>query len=144
MLKERPPKYDRPISSEDALMRKDEFLRLKNEVQYIGNPEHKESSGHDLGCIPPSQPKREKTKCDRVGIFEKRKAIALLCAGFRKGLVSPNELGQKWPRRVWAVTENGEVLEARYSGNGQYHGFPVLDDAALEHIIKKRWNQTNE
>jgi hypothetical protein len=65
--------------------------------------------------------------------------LRLLHSAFDKGIVSPTEQGKKWPKRVWAVSDNGEVLEGRHTGNGEYHGFPVLDDSAIVKIVKGLW-----
>jgi hypothetical protein len=140
----RPRKYDRPISVEEARSCREELLTLKERAKYIGNAEHKKSAHHDFGCTPKSQLKRGKTCCDAVNIFELKTAISLLRQGFEKGLVSPSEPGNEWPKRVWAVSKNGEVLEGRHSGGGQYHGFPVLDNSAIETIIRQRWNMPDE
>ena len=140
----RPPKYDRPISMEEALSRGEELLALKERVKYIGDAAHKKNANHDFDCTPKAQWKRRKTCCDAVNIFQLKTAISLLHQAFEKGLVSLAEPGKEWPKRVWAMSENGDVLEGRHSINGQYHGFPVLDDSAIETIIRQRWNMSNE
>lgn len=140
----RPQKFDRPVSVEHALEWKVELDILKEEARYIGDPEHKRNPGHDFDCEPLTHYKRGKTCCDEVNIFSIKTAQRFLREGFSRGFVSPPVPGTKWPKRVWAVTDQGDVLEARLSGNGQYHGFPVLDDSAIINIIKKRWELDNE
>jgi hypothetical protein len=51
----RPPKFDRPISVEEARKNRQYLTELKKTVHYIGDPEHKKSRNHDFGCTPPSQ-----------------------------------------------------------------------------------------
>jgi hypothetical protein len=135
----RPPKFDRPISIEEAQKSRQRFSELKKTVHYIGDPEHKKNPNHDFECIPLTHYKRGKTCCDDVNIFKIKTALYLLHLAFEKGLVSPAENSKEWPKRVWAVTENGKVLEGRHTGNGQYHGFPVLDDSAMVKIVNDRW-----
>lgn len=140
----RPPKYDRPIAIEEARTRREELLALQERAKYIGDAEHKKSANHDFACTPKAQWKRGKTCCDAVNVFQMKTAISLLRQAFEKGLVSPAEPGKEWPKRVWAMLDNGDVLEGRHSINGQYHGFPVLNDSAIETIIRQRWNMPDE
>lgn len=133
------PKFDRPISVDEAQQHSKQLAELKKKACYIGNPEHKKSPNHDFGCIPLAQHKREKTCCDEVNIFNIKIAISLLRKAFDKGLVSHPDQNKEWPRRVWAVTDSGEVVEGRLSGDGQYHGFPVLNDSPIVQIVKNRW-----
>lgn len=140
----RPPQFDRPIPIEEAQTCSPHLAELKKHVRYIGNPEHKKNPAHDFDCIPRTHYKRGKTCCDDVNIFRIKTALRLLHLAFDKGLVSPAEPGKEWPKRVWAVTDAGDVLEGRHTGNGQYHGFPVLDDSAIVKIVKDRWYSKNE
>jgi hypothetical protein len=50
--------------------------RAAKRVRYGGNPEHKANPG-DFELEPPSSPRPDKTLCDRTGIFERSKALAL-------------------------------------------------------------------
>jgi hypothetical protein len=137
----RPPKFDRPVSEEEALAKQAELAALMDSARYVGDPEHKQNANHDFGCVPPAHHKRGKTRCDAVNIFEKSTALRLLREGIAQGLVSPYDIGTRYPKRIWAVSDEGDVLEARHSGNGQYHGFPVLDNSAIVDIVKKRWKK---
>jgi hypothetical protein len=114
----------------------EEFAR---HARYGGNPEHKRDPG-DFGLDPPSFPRPGKTLCDVVGIHTRAAALALLRASFRKGLFSVQERSG-WPQNVWAVTEDGEPLEAQLEGEGVYHGYPMPQDDPFREDILARWNR---
>lgn len=54
---------------------KNNLKRLAAAAQYDGNPEHKENPG-DFNLSPPSKPRKDKSLCDGVKIFEKKKAYS--------------------------------------------------------------------
>jgi hypothetical protein len=109
-------------------------------ARYTGNPEHKRNPG-DFGLDPPSSPRPGKTLCDLVAIHTQAAALALLQAGLRKGLISAQERGG-WPQNVWAVTADGEPLEAQLAGDGIYHGYPMPQDDPFREDVLARWNQS--
>jgi len=117
-----------------------ELDQLAARVVYIGSPYHKRNPG-DFALMPPSQPRPDKTLCDGAGIFRKDEAQKLLAAGARKGTVSPFE-GDGFPKHIWAVTEAGIVLEAKYNneGPGNYHGYPLPGDDRFREAVLARWN----
>src|SRR5258708_5491016 len=93
---------------------------LAKHARYGGNSEHKRNPG-DFGLDPPSSPRPGKTLCDVARIHTRAAALALLRTGLRKGMLSVQERGG-WPQNVWAVTDDGEPLEAQLEGEGIYHG----------------------
>jgi|SRR5208283_2653486 len=106
---------------------------------YGGNPEHKRNPG-DFGLDPPSIPRLGKTLCDAVHVYKRAKALELLLAGFSKGLISVQSRGL-WPQNVWAVTDNGEPLEAQLEGEGRYHGYPMPEGDPLREEVLSRWER---
>jgi hypothetical protein len=114
----------------------EEFAR---HARYGGNPEHKRNPG-DFGLDPPSSPRPGKTLCDVVEIHNRATALALLRTGLRKGLFSVQERSG-WPQNVWAVTGDGEPLEAQLEGEGVYHGYPMPQDDPFREDVLARWNQ---
>jgi len=118
--------------------------RLASTVRYGGNPEHKRKPGN-FGLQPPACPRRHKTLCDEVGIFNRELALSLLQAGIRCGLVS--ELRYTgYPQNVWAVSAEGVPLEAQLenSANGTYHGYPMPEADPFRDIVAARWKATHE
>jgi hypothetical protein len=113
---------------------------LASKATYTGNPVHKRSPG-DYGLTPPASPRPGKTLCDGSGIFSRKVATEKLRLGIEKGLVSQG-YGGNWPQNVWAVADNGVVLEAMLEdGKGRYHGYPLQSADPLVQEIKKRWSQ---
>lgn len=113
---------------------------LEMRVSYGGNPEHKRNPG-DFGLTPPAAHCRsDKSLCDGVGILTRKAALKLLRAGIRQGLISAQERNG-WPQNVWAVTRNGEPLEAMLENaeQGCYHGYPMPQDDPFRVEILKRW-----
>jgi hypothetical protein len=107
------------------------------QLRYTGNPEHKRNPG-DFGLNPPAGPRPNKSLCDEVRIFNRAEALELLQAGFQKGTFSAQERGG-WPQNVWAVTENGEPLEAQLEGQGAYHGYPMPRSDPFREQVLERW-----
>jgi len=64
-----------------------DLKRWRHSVTYGGNPEHKRNPG-DFGLTPAASPRRDKTLCDGVNIFQRAVALKLLREGVRRGLVS--------------------------------------------------------
>lgn len=114
-------------------------LALAESVVYKGSPLHKRVPG-DFGLTPPSSPRPGKTLCDGVGIFKIQAAMELLRMGARKGLVS-RDADQGFPRYIWGVTEDGDVLEARCDDGtrGTYHGYPLEKHDPMAEVVMKRW-----
>jgi hypothetical protein len=112
---------------------------LANQARYGGNPEHKRNPG-DFGLDPPSSPRPGKTLCDVVQIHTRAAALALLRTGLTNGVFSVRERGG-WPQNVWAVTGEGEPLEAQLEGDGVYHGYPMPQDDPFRDVVLARWNQ---
>lgn len=112
---------------------------LAARVRYVGSPYHKRNPG-DFGLSPASQPRPDKTLCDGASIFTKSDAQRWLETGVKKGLISANEQNA-YPAYVWAVTDNGIVLEARLSGGqaGEYHGYPLFEADPFRQIVLRHW-----
>ncbi len=108
-------------------------------VRYGGNPEHKRNPG-DFCLDPPGSPRPGKTLCDAVRIDTRAAALALLRTGLRKGMFSVQERGG-WPQNVWAVTDDGEPLEAQMEADGVYHGYPMPQDDPFREDVLARWNR---
>ncbi len=47
-----------------------------------------------------------------------------------------------WPQNTWAVTDNGDPLEAMLenAGQGVYHGYPMPQDDPFRAEVPGRWN----
>lgn len=123
------------ISSRRALL-----LSKLNKLRYTGNPEHKRRPG-DFGLIPPGGARPGKTLCDAVGIFSRAEALSLLRAGVERGAFSLQER-EGWPQNVWAVTEEGDPLEAQLEGTGAYHGYPMPEADPFRDRVLERWKRT--
>jgi hypothetical protein len=57
-------------------------------------------------------------------------------------MVSEN-LQDGFPKHIWAVTDTGIVLEAKYSnvGPGHYHGYPLFEPDPFRQVVIARWRQ---
>lgn len=110
---------------------------LAQRLRYNGNPEHKRHPG-DFGLDPPSAPRPGKTLCDQVRIYTRSEALALLRAGLEKGMFSVQER-EGWPQNIWAVTPQGDALEAQLEQDGVYHGYPMAQDDPFRDVVLKRW-----
>lgn len=112
---------------------------LVDVVRYIGNPYHKRNPG-DFALTPPSQPRPDKTLCDGAEIFKVAEAQHWLEEGVRRGMISRTMQG-KFPKHIWAVTNEGVVLEAKYNneGPGNYHGYPLFGPDPFRQIVLDRW-----
>lgn len=123
---------------------REHYEALEQEAVYTGNPEHKRNPG-DFGLAPPCAPRWDKTLCDEIRIFRRKVAERLLRSAFQCGLISvaKGKNTDKWPQHVWAMSDDGHVLEAAYDGEG-YHGYPLPDERTpLFNEIKKRWRNEN-
>lgn len=96
-----------------------DLKRWRKAVSYGGNPEHKKNPG-DFGLTPPASPRRDKTLCDGVNIFQKAVALKLL--------------------------KEGVPLEAQLenAGDGTYHGYPMPADDAFREKVMEKWNTFHE
>lgn len=112
---------------------------LANNVRYIGSPYHKRNPG-DFALTPPSQPRPDKTLCDGAGIFKVVDAQRWLEEGMRRGMISPT-MQNGFPKQIWAVTDEGVVLEAKYNneGPGNYHGYPLFTPDPFRLVVLDRW-----
>lgn len=112
---------------------------LAGKVQYVGNPYHKRVPG-DFALDPPSQPRPDKTLCDGAEIFRVAEAQKWLEEGVRRGMFSPT-MQNEFPKHIWAVTDAGVVLEAKYNneGPGNYHGYPLFKPDPFRQIVLKHW-----
>lgn len=114
---------------------------IARSVLYKGSPLHKRSPG-DFGLTPPSSPRPGKTLCDGVRIFAVKDATRLLRQGARNGLVS-NDADQGFPRYIWMVINDEDVLEARCDdpANGTYHGYPLERNDPMAELIIRQWQE---
>jgi len=94
----------------------------------------------DFGLTPPSQPRPDKTLCDGAGIFKAAEAQRWLRQGVRKGFISADQHGG-YPKHIWAVTDKSVVLEAQYSGDRHYHGYPLFEPDPFRKAVLKCWNR---
>jgi hypothetical protein len=94
----------------------------------------------DFGLTPPASPRRDKTLCDGVNIFQKAVALKLLKEGVRRSLVS-EQTRNGYPQNIWAVTADGVPLEAQLEnpGNGTYHGYPMPENDAFRDKVIEKW-----
>lgn len=113
-------------------------------VPYGGHPHHKRSPG-DFGLTPPAAPRPNKSLCDGVSIFQRAEATRHLVEGIRRGTISP-DADQGFPRHVWSLTEEGQVLEARCDDfeAGQYHGYPLEPSDPMADLVTRRWNEQDD
>lgn len=124
----------------DTVPDDEELAELAERVAYKGSPYHKRNPG-DFGLTPPSQPRADKTLCDKGDIFEKAKAEELLERGIRRGMISEREKGG-FPKNVWAVQE-GMPFEAQLQNHlqGTYHGYPLLPADPFHDKVLERWDE---
>lgn len=113
---------------------------LAKAVRYGGNPHHKNNPG-DFGLTPPRAPRLGKTLCDTASIFQHRDALSLLKQGLRLGLVDARWSGEGWPSHVWAVSDQGAVLEAKLDAEGSYHGYPLAERDPLRESVTDAWTE---
>lgn len=114
---------------------------LAGKVRYTGSPYHKRNPG-DFGLTPPAQPRPDKTLCDEAGIFKVAEAQRMLKEGVRRGMIS-NISEDEFPKHIWAVTNEGMVLEANYNneGPGNYHGYPLFDSDPFRISVLQHWER---
>jgi hypothetical protein len=112
---------------------------LVESVAYVGHPHHKREPG-DFKLSPPAQPRPDKTLCDGAGIKTRAEARRWLLEGIRHGLISDYVEGG-FPKNVWAVTDQGIVLEARGDENGHYHGYPLFEPDPFTEVVLQRWQR---
>ena len=77
-----------------------------------------------------------------TGILTRAAALRLLRAGFRRGLISEQQR-DGWPQNVWAVTDDGDPVEAMLenSAQGTYQGYPMPKDDPFRVEILQRWEE---
>ena len=119
-----------------------DFSSLAESVRYGGNPVHKGNPGN-FRLHPPSAKRPDKSVCDNVGIYSRMEALRLLREGVKRGLISKAVRG-KFPKNIWAVTDDGHPLEAILENQslGTYHGYPVQQDDPFRSEVLKRWAQS--
>jgi hypothetical protein len=138
------PRYRNMLPYGDYIANREKYLRLGEKAIYTGNPFHKRNPG-DYKLNPPFAARYEKTLCDIVNITKRDEATKLLREAFRRGLVSAKKeiFTDIWPKFVWALTADGDPVEAMYDGRG-YHGYPISNiNSPLFDEIVKRWNNVN-
>lgn len=113
---------------------------LASRVTYVGHPHHKREPG-DFKLSPPAQPRPDKTLCDGAGIKNRANARRWLLEGIRRGITS-NYTEHGFPKNVWAVTDQGIVLEARGDGKGNYHGYPLFEPDPFRQVVLQCWKQS--
>ena len=118
-----------------------ELAQLAATVDYGGNSAHKRSPG-DFNLNPPAGARPDKTLCDAVAIHSKKEALRLLKEGIKRGLIS-KQSREGFPQNVWAVTDDGEPLQASLEnrGAGTYHGYPLAQSDPFRRIVLARWNR---
>lgn len=126
------------LSRSDFIGKRGILEKLACKVLYGGNPEHKKNPG-DFGLTPPSSPRRGKSLCDDVGIFSRAVALHHLRNGMRMGLVEARWSDDGWPWAIWAVTDDEDVLEARYERQGSYHGYPMPQADPFREVVIEQW-----
>ena len=113
---------------------------LAGRVRYEPSPRHKKTPTEYN--LTPSVLRG--TLCEDSRVFKSgkpstklKKAKTLLRGGIKGGLVSEQWDGE-FPKRIWAVTDDGEPFEARLENREQgiYHGFPLLDDSTGDSIVE--------
>jgi hypothetical protein len=77
-----------------------------------------------------------------VGIFSQQEAEDLLLKGIRMGFISRRWVGD-YPQNVWAVSSQGEPLEAQLENRmqGTYHGYPMPQSDPFRAEILNRWHE---
>jgi hypothetical protein len=129
----------RLCDAEHVHSRRQAIQALGKTPRYRGNPEHKRNPG-DFGLDPPTSPRLGKTLCDEVRILGRAEALKLLETAFVRGFFSVQERGG-WPQNVWAVTNDGQPLEAQLEGDGIYHGYPMPQGDPLRDEVLLRWER---
>ena len=129
------PRFNRKRKIIDPIPNIAQLAKLANRVSYVGSPYHKRNPGN-FNLTPPAQPRPDTTLCDGAGIFTVAAAQHLLQDGARRGLISNNP-GNEFPKYIWAVTDDGMVLEARASGGepGEYHGYPIYEEDPFREVV---------
>ena len=117
---------------------RDELHRMENMATYRPSPYHKSSGGSG----PDTSLRPDKTICDGPTAEGHRRAILLLRAGFRRGMVS-RQTRRGWPRQVWAVGNDGVVYEGQLSNEetGEYHGYPMTKSDGFAGFIGEEWER---
>lgn len=120
----------------------DELESLARRVSYGGNPAHKRNPGN-FDLTPPSAPRRDKTLCDGVEVFQREKAVELLRRGILRGLIGERRRG-RYPQNVWSVTDSGHPLEAQLENReqGVYHGYPMTSADPFAEEVLEHWRET--
>ncbi len=131
--------FNRKRRLAEPMLPQSDLNDLATKVQYVGSPYHKRNQG-DFGLTPPAQPRADKTLCDEAGIVSKAEAERYLVKGVQRGMVS-SAGPDGFPKHVWAVTDGGVVLEAKYNnvGPGSYHGYPLFKPDPFRKAILDRW-----
>ena len=117
------------------------LIELSRRAIYLGNPANKSNPG-DFRLTPPASPRADKTLCDGVHVFERRRAQELLREGIRRGLISVQER-DGLPQNVWAVSDNGTPLEGQLDNQAAatYHGYPMPEADPLRTEILRLWRK---
>ena len=134
----------KPNKRFDSEVTLEQLKALRRRVSYGGNAEHKRNPG-DFGLSPPFGPRKGKTLCDGVSIFQRAMALRLLREGIKRGLVSAQKRGD-FPQNIWAVTADGVPLEAALDNQatGSYHGYPMWKDDEFGRKVVQKWEAFDE
>lgn len=111
-------------------------------LHYVGSANHKLHPGN-YDFTPPQNPRPSKSPCDELRPVLLDEAVALFRRGIRLGMLSPFA-DDDAPKYVWSVDADGEVYEAKTSGDGRggYHGYRLGDDdRAMREYVRKEWKQ---
>ena len=117
--------------------------QLARAAECSGNPLHKFSPG-DFDLTPkaqarkPSNEQQSRSLCDTAKVFEREDAVRYLREGLRRGMISVARING-WPKQVWAVTDDGDPLEAQRERDGIYHGYSMPKEDPMADIVKRRW-----
>ena len=74
--------------------------------------------------------------CDDTGIFRRKDAQKLLRDGLKRGAISET-LEDGWPKQIWAINDDGTVLEAQRDAAGSYHGYPLSPGDPFHDVVRK-------
>ena len=121
----------------------EELEQLAQAADYSGNPLHKSSPG-DYDLTPPAQARKpsieqqSRSLCDTAKVFEREDAVRYLREGLRRGMISVARING-WPKQVWAVTDDGDPLEAQRERDGIYHGYSMPKEDPMADKIMEQW-----
>lgn len=116
------------------------LARIVENCCYVGSAHHK-TKPSNYGFIPPVSPRSHKSLCDLSRSLPVDEAKALFEAGLKRGMISSHFV-DGLPKYVWAVDPDGNVYEAKVSGNdGEYHGYQLYGkkSQSMRRLVKQEW-----